>query len=376
MKNGCREVNIIFLLDTLAQGGSEKSAIILINLINKYSIINLSVVILDSGEKNPRFIKNQYRIPDEVKVDYIYKKNYRSIEKLILTPITLYKLKRKIKNNVVDTIVSFHDYSNLLNVLLKKTFNHKVITSERRYSKHYFGIRNIYMKFFIKYVFNSSDIIISNDIEIRESLINDYKISSKISVLNNLFINIKSDNKTSTNGNDKFITFITAGRLSNEKNTKDILYALSKMTNKQVRLIILGSGPNEKKLKNLASSLNIQKQVQFLGGVGNVHDYFTNADIFVFSSLNEGFPNVILEAMYAELPIISYHFKAGIKSILDNGKYGVLIEKSNIDKLSYAMDELSVNKNLQEKYSNLSKKRIKNYCDEKKYFNDFINIIN
>ena len=369
-------MNIIFLLDTLAQGGSEKSAIILMNLIKKYSIINLSVVILDSGEKNPRFIKDQYRIPDEVKVDYIYKKNYRSIEKLILTPITLYKLKRKIKNNVVDTIVSFHDYSNLLNVLLKKTFNHKVITSERRYSKHYFGIRNIYMKFFIKYVFNSSDIIISNDIEIKESLINDYNISSKISVLNNLFINIKSDNKTSTNGNDKFITFITAGRLSNEKNTKDILYALSKMTNKQARLIILGSGPNEKKLKNLASSLNIQKQVQFLGGVGNVHDYFTNADVFVFSSLNEGFPNVILEAMYAELPIISYHFKAGIKSILDNGKYGVLIEKSNIDKLSYAMDELSVNKNLQEKYSNLSKKRIKNYCDEKKYFNDFINIIN
>ncbi|MBI96385.1 hypothetical protein CL656_04500 [bacterium] len=367
---------MLFILDTLAHGGSEKSAVVLAKLMNEYSSYKLSIIVIDGGKTNPRVVDNLYQIPPDIDVEYIYETNFTPIKKLLLTPLTLYRIKRMIKGKNINKIMSFHDYSNLLNVLLKKTFKHKAITSERRYSKDYFGKRNCYMKYFLRYVFNKADLVIPNDIEIKESLRNDYKINSKIEVLNNLFSPIGFDKHGPLDKDNQVITFITVGRLSDEKNTQDTLYAFSKIKNKNVKLMIVGNGPNEKKLKDLSLSLKINDKVQFVGAVKNIYNYLDVADIFVFSSLNEGFPNVILEAMYAELPIISYDFKAGINSILNGGEYGILIEKNNINNLSDAMLELAENEELRNKYSKLSKERIQKYSDSEKYINEFLRIIN
>jgi len=122
-------------------------------------------------------------------------------------------------------------------------------------------------------------------------------------------------------------------------------------------------------------NLGIEKQVIFIGQTKDIYKYLTNADIFVFSSLSEGFPNAVLEAMYAKLPIISYSFKAGINSILDGGKYGILVDLKNVKQLADKMKLLAENKTLREKYSKLSELRIKSFMDEKEYINKFLKIL-
>ena len=141
-------------------------------------------------------------------------------------------------------------------------------------------------------------------------------------------------------------------------------------------LQIIGDGPSKSYLKELTVNLGIEAKVEFIGQVDNVYKYLQKADVFVFSSLSEGFPNAVLEAMFAALPIVSYRFKAGITSILENGKYGVLVDFLDIDSLSQRMYEMYSDVSLREKYSKLSKIRSQKYIDELAYENSFFDILN
>jgi glycosyltransferase involved in cell wall biosynthesis len=367
-----KTIKLVFLLDSLGMGGSEKSALILLELLKKYTDIDILCIVL--AKNDSRISNKKYTISKGINVYYLYKDNYTSLKKLLYTPYSVYKLRNLLKNSGITHIVSFHDYSNLLNILLKKIFNYQAITSERRYSKHYFGNRNRYMQYFLKFVFNNSDVVIVNDIDIERSLRKDYQITSKIEVLNNLVKSSFVDN-FQKNSSKSQLTFITIGRLTDEKNTKDILYAFSRLKYKNIKLQIIGDGPNRNILENLSIELKIKEQVEFIGQTNDIYKYLRSADVFVFTSLTEGFPNVILEAMLSGLPIISYQFKAGITSILDNGKYGFLVTNGNIKKFADTMEKFINDQELIKKYSLLSLNRIRKYTDEKKYISDFLSII-
>jgi GalNAc-alpha-(1->4)-GalNAc-alpha-(1->3)-diNAcBac-PP-undecaprenol alpha-1,4-N-acetyl-D-galactosaminyltransferase len=370
------EMNLAIMLDVMGMGGSERTALILIKIFKKYENVNLTVIVF--AKNDTRISKRNYQLPDNVDVNYIYSDNYSAIKKLLLTPITLYKVKKFLVSRDIDKIVSFLDYPNLINVLLKKVLNHQVFTSERKYSKHAFANNKKYMKYYLKFVYNNSDTIIVNDIDIKESLVNDFYIKSNIIVLNNLISTVGYDYgmKAKNLNKNSPIIFITVARFTDEKNTKDIIYAFSKMNANNSILQIIGDGPSKSYLKELTVNLGIEAKVEFIGQVDNVYKYLQKADVFVFSSLSEGFPNAVLEAMFAALPIVSYRFKAGITSILENGKYGVLVDFLDIDSLSQRMYEMYSDVSLREKYSKLSKIRSQKYIDELAYENSFFDILN
>ena len=262
-------------------------------------------------------------------------------------------------------------------MILSKFLGHKAIVSERSYIELYYGNKNFFMMPIINLLYNSANLIVVNDIEIKLSLMSYYKIKTPITTINNLldtsnFKDFLIKYKFKTNS----VNFITVGRLSLEKNTRDIIIAFAKANIKNATLDIIGDGPLRKELNLLCVELKVNNRVNFHGHQSNVGDFLNKADVFLFSSKNEGFPNAVLEAMFFGLPIISYQFKAGITSILDSGNYGILIPLDDVDKLSEAITLLGVNSDLREKYSLLSRERIKNYTNKKKYINQFYGLVN
>ncbi|TDX16947.1 glycosyltransferase involved in cell wall biosynthesis [Buttiauxella sp. BIGb0552] len=121
------------------------------------------------------------------------------------------------------------------------------------------------------------------------------------------------------------------------------------------RLLLIGYGSCEEQIKMKISSLDLSENITMLSRQTTLVPFLDSSDIFVLTSEYEGFGNVIVEAMARGLPIVSSDCPHGPKEILDNGKYGVLIEKDDMNAFASAiMNICSVN----HIYFDLSKKSI------------------
>jgi glycosyltransferase involved in cell wall biosynthesis len=138
------------------------------------------------------------------------------------------------------------------------------------------------------------------------------------------------------NGASKII--ITAGRLSEEKGLDVLLEAFAQVTQKiaKVHLLILGKGPLEGVVKGLSRKLGLDSSVQLLGFRRDILPYLALSHLYVNSSLYEGLPMSLLEAMAAGLPVIASTV-GGIPEVVEGNMTGILVEPGDPQSLADAM---------------------------------------
>ena len=135
--------------------------------------------------------------------------------------------------------------------------------------------------------------------------------------------------------------FVTAGRLVVQKDHETMIRALAiHRQNFDSRLIVLGCGPLQGFLGQLAEQLGIAGVVDFSGFRANALPYIRQADAFLLSSRCEGFGNVIVEALGCGTPVISSGCEHGPAEILDEGRFGLLVEPRSPPALAAAMDQV------------------------------------
>jgi glycosyltransferase involved in cell wall biosynthesis len=118
---------------------------------------------------------------------------------------------------------------------------------------------------------------------------------------------------------------VSVGRLVVQKDYPTLLRALAYMNEWQpVRLMILGEGPERGKLQELAASLGVSDRVSMPGFVENPYSYMGRADAFALSSLYEGFPSVLVEALACGARVVATDCRSGPAEILGGGRFGRL----------------------------------------------------
>lgn len=135
---------------------------------------------------------------------------------------------------------------------------------------------------------------------------------------------------------------LTVGNLKEVKNHELLLHALAKMPGGAAQVMIVGQGQNEAVLRALASRLGIERQVIFAGFHADPSAFYDSADLFVLSSNNEGFGNVLVEALSFGLPVVSTDCPSGPAEILENGKWGRLVPVGDAEALARAIEEALV----------------------------------
>jgi 1,2-diacylglycerol 3-alpha-glucosyltransferase len=129
---------------------------------------------------------------------------------------------------------------------------------------------------------------------------------------------------------DKVI--ISVGRLAQEKNWQVVLEAIQKISGKhpELRMVIIGDGPEKDNLQALASELGISERVAFTGELpfSEIPSYLKAADVFTFASITETQGLVTMEAMAAGLPVVAVD-ASGTRDIVDDGKQGFLVENDS-----------------------------------------------
>ncbi len=147
--------------------------------------------------------------------------------------------------------------------------------------------------------------------------------------------------------NDKVV--ITASRLVKKNAVDDVIKSLEYLP-ANVKFLILGDGPDRKKLAGLAGELNLSNRIIFFGAYDNddLPQYLAIADIFVRPSLSEGQGISFLEAMAAGVPVIATPV-GGIVDFLKDGETGLFCEVNNPRSIAKKVEELLNNKELAEK---------------------------
>jgi UDP-D-galactose:(glucosyl)LPS alpha-1,6-D-galactosyltransferase len=129
-----------------------------------------------------------------------------------------------------------------------------------------------------------------------------------------------------------FPTFLYVGRLDdNPKNISFMLKGLAKLKNKNWKLKIIGTGPDENKLKNLAKKLKILDRIEWLGFKKDSFGEITEATALLLTSRWEGFPMVLVEANQRGIPVISSDCKGGSKDIVIPGVNGYLYKEGDMN---------------------------------------------
>ncbi|MFL6733070.1 MAG: glycosyltransferase [Sphingomicrobium sp.] len=130
------------------------------------------------------------------------------------------------------------------------------------------------------------------------------------------------------------------GRLVPQKNFQFLLraFALARQTI-PVRLMLLGSGPQENELRDLARELGVADDVHFAGQVANPFAYLHRSSLFVLPSRWEGMSNALLEALASGCPSIATRCP-GSNEILANGRWGRLVSVDDAALLASAMIEM------------------------------------
>lgn len=133
---------------------------------------------------------------------------------------------------------------------------------------------------------------------------------------------------------------LAMGRLVPRKGFDLLLRAVQKLDDPECHLTLLGEGKCRSELEELAQELGIEKRVTFAGFQQNPAPYLAGADVFVLSSLYEGFPNVVLEAMACGTPVAAFACPGGLNELVIPGENGCLAAVRDVSGLAACIRRL------------------------------------
>lgn len=135
---------------------------------------------------------------------------------------------------------------------------------------------------------------------------------------------------------------LAVGRLRPEKGFDRLIKAFAQLSPDfpDWRLCVLGDGPSRNDLAQLTQRLSMEEKISMPGIAGNVGEWYEAADLFVLTSVFEGFPNALLEAMAYGLPVVSVDCDTGPRDIVSDGVDGILVPQDNSAALVSALQRL------------------------------------
>lgn len=195
-------------------------------------------------------------------------------------------------------------------------------------------------------------VVLVNQKMLSLSMLKKYKLKN-LSVINN-GIPLINFNNSGQPMDDKILSFCrhpfvigSIGRLSKEKGFEYLIASLNALVQEgiDVRLIIIGEGSERGSLEAMVEQICLKERVLMPGYLKYARNYIPFFKAFVISSLTEGLPITLLEAMQARVPIVATKV-GGIPEVLHNGKAGLLVDPCNVKSLVDAIEICYSNKNL------------------------------
>jgi glycosyltransferase involved in cell wall biosynthesis len=155
------------------------------------------------------------------------------------------------------------------------------------------------------------------------------------------------------------LIFGALGRLNEEKGFSVLVEAAARLIGRglDIEVWIAGDGPQRSALESQVRGYNIMDRVRFLGFWEQTLDLYAALDGFVLSSVREGLPNVLLEAMAMQIPVVSTRVP-GVLELIQDGENGLLVGIRDAAGLADAMARLAVDSALRSRLGAAGRARV------------------
>jgi len=306
----------------------------------KFGGADRSIIRLINGNKSADFTlisltKCNYSKYLNKKIKYLEIKSSRVL-------FSFFKLREIIKNTIdrnrydKNIFISNQNFANVISILsLYKIKNLKTILIERNHLSELQFSKNIYDLFkkkiilnLIKFSYKKSNVVVG----ISKKLSSDLSefIGKKVKTIYNpasdksIYFRTKKNHFPKKFNKKKEKIILNVGFFEKQKDQMTIIKAFSlvKQKYKNVKLLLIGRGSLYKYLKNYVAVNDLKEDVFFFSNINNPEEFYKKADLFILSSIYEGFGNVLVEALQYKCPVITSNCKSGPMEIIENGKYG------------------------------------------------------
>lgn len=346
---------ITFLLLHLGYGGIETSTINTANALSENYEVEL-ISFYNLPESQEQYLDSKITVkylynggPNKLQFKEAIKK--KNITKILLEGFKALDILAKKKYLIMKEIINSDSFAIIstrydFSVLLNKYGNRNTIKIAQEHHHHNSNKKYINI---LKNKYKNIDYLLA----LTSSLKNDYEIflknnkHTKILVIPNILNDTSHDISNLESKN-----IISIGRLHEGKRINELITIFSKLDDKDAKLYIIGNGDEFDNLKNQISNLKLENRIIMTGYLNKNEQekYLLESSVFTMTSISEGLPMVLLEAMSFGIPCIAYKTDAGISDIISNNENGFIIENRNeteyINKLNLLLKDVTLRKNL------------------------------
>ena len=314
---------IFLIIPTLKQGGAER---VISELANYFSDngIELHLVLLANA-------KDFYTVNPNITVHRLGFVNDGRLKKILSELQVFIKIRLLLKKHRPDAVLSFMDKYNIFTILASRFLDLHVFVSDRSNPKLKLPLLLFILK---KTTYRYATGIIAQT-SLAKEIIESFTGNKNVRLISNP---VKQVQLFPEIPREKII--INIGRMVPEKGQKYLIQAFAKLDVEDWQLVILGDGPLREDLEKQVILLGLTDKVVMPGAVNDIDGWLARSSIFAFSSISEGFPNALVEAMAAGLPCISFDCDAGPRDIIEHGINGFLVEEKNISALVQTIEDL------------------------------------
>jgi len=137
---------------------------------------------------------------------------------------------------------------------------------------------------------------------------------------------------------------LTVGRYAEQKRQSDLIRAMEQVVAEisNAHLVLVGHGQLEENLREMSRAKDLINHVTVTGEVPDVEPYYAIADVFTLSSIREGLPIVLIEAMAASLPIVATRV-SGVPEAVNHGVSGFLVKPKSPDEIANNLTNIIIN---------------------------------
>lgn len=315
---------ITFIIYSLNAGGAERVICTLANFLAKKHEVEILVY-----SNSPSFYFISPRV--NIKIIRCKKATKFPLKSLRSSFFRIMALKKNFTTSKSDVYISFTTVMNLYSIIAKLFSKTRLVISERNDPRHRkIGIFKTQLRNLL-YPFSDKLVVQNNaQYEYYKGKIN----KNKLTVINNPIGEVSP-----FISKDDKVHIVNIGRLVDQKNQIELINIFIS-ANLDCNLYIIGDGPNKSKIQDYINETKMDDRIHLLGLQKDISKYLNPNWIFVSTSVFEGYPNALLEAMNAGLSCIHYDCPSGIGEILDNEVNGYLIPMNQNKIFSSKLKEL------------------------------------